>query len=291
MFDLDDYMICKGYLAPKDEQIAQRCASTIAALPAARSGTVRILDVGTGEGSQTERICTDLADRLRQAFRSPPTAVVDCVEPCPIAGRYLSEVGTRLLSLGCQVCVHPETVEEFFAKAGEEYAAVLACHSLYHFPQSSWLSLLERLMQAVATDGVLLVNLVSRESGIYRILDRLEGQGCLRNISRTVESCGHLYFSEDLEPVLQLLDCVVEGQRISSAITLPASDLSSLAADLDSGAAEATRIVRFLSFMFRVAPGDLLAIGRDVFRDLLNRGTKTVEFETIDYLYLLRRRP
>lgn len=291
MFALDDYMICKDYLAPKDDQIAQRCASIIAALPAARSDTVRILDVGTGEGSQTERICTDLADRLRKAFRSPPTLVVDCVEPCPIAGRYLREVRMRLLSRGHEFCVHPETVEEFFGKAGEEYAAVLACHALYHFPQLSWLSLLERLMQAVATGGVLLVNLVSRESEIYRILDRLEREGRLRNISRTVESCGHLYFGEDLEPIRQSLDCVVERQRISSTITLPVPDLSKLVAELDSDTAEASRIVRFFSFMFRVAPADLLAVGGDVFRDLLRRGTKTVEFETIDYLYLLRRTP
>jgi len=291
VFDLDDYLICKNYLAPKDEQIARRCASIIAALPAASLATVRILDVGTGEGSQTERICIDLARRLRKAFRSQPMVLLDCVEPCPIAGRYLCEVATRLSALGQEFRVYPETIEEFLDKMSEEYGVVLACHSLYHFPQSSWLLLLERLMQAIAPDGILLVNLVSRESGIYRILDRLEREDRLVGVPRTLESCGHLCFSEDLEPVLESLDCLVERQQISSTITLPLPELTEVLSELDTGAAEVSRIIRFFSFMFRVTPADLLAVGRDVFRDFLVGEPKAMKFESIDYLYVLRRRP
>jgi len=288
MFHFAAFLTCKPFLAAKDAKIIQAYCDELVAINRRTNEPLRLLDIGSGEASLIEAICNRFADVV--AYRGSCTVrlVVDCVEPSPEGQTYLLDFARRASDRRIEVCCHDTTVEDFLSTQRPDYDAILCCHSFYHINKDQWTSILHGLFRILGRDGVLAVNLVSRSSDIYRILDQLP-QSELERLPKIFRSYGWLYFSEDMAAVIGALDEESRCTEISAPIAFPSHAIADHVRCMATGRGGESILVRFLAFMFRLRPEDLASIGKGVLAPHAC-SVSTLTFKSIDHLYTVRRR-
>lgn len=282
-FDLDIYVTCKPFLAAKDRKIARVCVEELSAIANSTEAPFRILDVGTGEASLLRRVCARLLPSLRAKpdSDSPHVVQVDCVEPSPAGQEYVDGLGRRFCEAGLELTHRPTRIEDYLDLAGPRYDAILAFHSLYHIPRRAWLRVLRRLVARLTDEGVLLLSLVSRTSDIYGLLDTLSPVIKRQRPPRTFESQGWLYFAEDLIPVLDAIGEDVRVREIEATIRFPAREVAEARRGLANRSGQSSQLIRFLAFMLRLQPQDLVTAGSGALESLL-ADKSTLAFRSVD---------
>lgn len=288
MFDFAAFLTCKPFLAAKDAKIIQAYCDELVTIDRPTNEPLRLLDVGSGEASLIEAICNRYVDVVPTRESCAVRLVVDCVEPNPEGQTYILDFARRASNRGIEVTCHDSTVEGFLSAPRPDYDAILCCHSFYHIKKDQWTSISRGLLKVLSHKGVLAVNLVSRLSDIYRILDQLP-QSELERLPRTFESYGRLYFAEDVASVIGALDEESRCIEISAPIAFPSHIISDYLGCMATGRAGESILVRFLAFMFRLRPEDLASIGKGVLVTHA-RDSSTLTFKSIDHLYTVRRR-
>ncbi len=286
-FDFGTFLHLKGHLGAKDEQIADALGRELAAIePRMRTGPMRILDVGTGEASVTELAARHLFS-LRPDLLN--RVAIDCVEPSEMAQQYCLSFASRAASRGFQVTCHSETIEQFLRNTNAFYNGVICCHTLYHFDAERLPDIVHDMIEVLEPEGVLLLNLVSRTSDIYRLLDQIEPRLRVSQARRCFESYGWLSFAEDVAPLLANENVAFEVSSLSAPIRFSEAEVRACREDLAVGKGDESLLIQFLAFMFRVAPADLIATAPDILEVLVGKG-KDIVFKSVDHLYTIRRR-
>ena len=283
------YLACKPFLAAKDAQIVDRIATEIRRTSHATPGSLSLLDVGSGEASLIEAVSNRLVRSLPATSNPARQVQVDCVEPSPEGQVFIRGVAERLAEQKVDLALFPNTIEEFLKSSRAKYNAIICCHALYHIPEHTWVDLIHGLLDAVDSEGLLLVDLVSRTSEIYRLLDDIEPIIQRESLPRTFDSCGELRFAEDFKAVLGSIGCKWTCQAIRAPVMFPKSLVREGARSLAAGEACDSVLIQFIAFMLRLRPDDLAATAREPLGKLLtpNRGTLTFRF--VDHLYILRK--
>ncbi len=285
--DFEAFVRCKGYLSTKDHLIAESlCRAILIIADSGIDRQFRLLDIGSGEASLIESVVRGLLTarpwRSEQLF-------INCVEPTVLGDAYCREFATRASALQVPVACHAETIECFLEQTNGPYDAVVCCHTLYHIEQQHWRGLVDGLRAALAPAGVLLINLVSRTSDIYRMLDDLEPRFTRANVERCFEAFGSLVFAEDLIPLFADDAVSVSATHISAPIRFSQTEVAACADALACGIGETSALVQFLAFMFRVRPRDLERVGNDVLTKLV-ASREEITFSSTDYLYSIQWR-
>lgn len=289
-FDLSWYACCKSLLDNKDKVLANQISFILNEIFSAKNGHLNILDVGTGEASLIKKIILSYASiiRLKSNLTYLPSKF-NCVEPELAGIEQIKAITSLVSSAQIGILPHNQTIQEFLLKNTDRFDVILCIHVLYHIDRTEWMEILSRLISRLNKGGILLVNLVSYRSDIYRLLDKLEPVIVNNNLSRTFSSCGDLYFSEDLEQIIRQLDNEVTNIDISSTIDFSIEDLISELDASDISLLRNCSLIRFLSFMFRITPFDLAMYGKPLILSLLSRQTKNISFKTFDRMFIIKR--
>lgn len=288
MFDFAAFLTCKPFLAAKDAKIIQAYCDELVAIDRPKNEPLRLLDVGSGEASLIEAICNRYLDVVPTRDSCTVRLVVDCVEPNPEGQTYLLDFARRASDRGIEVVPHDSTVEDFLSAERPDYHAILCCHSFYHINKDQWTSILRGLLRILSREGVLAVNLVSRSSDIYRIMDQLP-KSEFERLPKTFESYGGRYYAEDMASVIGALDEKSRCMEISAPIAFPSHIISDYVWCMATGRGGESILVRFLAFMFRLRSEDLASIGKGVLVPHAC-GISTLSFKSVDHLYTVRRR-
>lgn len=237
MFDLELFKGCKRSLETRDRRLALVIVDEILRSPI--NNGVRFLDVGTGTGSFLRGVLDGI---LSRAHGSRIEAL--CVEPTSEAWAELGQLARDYNELDVGVSVYKGSIEAYVAEDRmESFSAAVLCHVLYHIPQSKWVQLLLHLQNMLQPSGRVLIDLVSRNSGIYRLWEKVEPVVEEADVLRRFDECGALVFAEDLAETL-------DGAGISYRREVVRARYD--AARLGAGA-----WTNALAFFFRLHPDDL----------------------------------
>ena len=287
MFDLEAYVICKEYLSNKDRRIAEYCIQLIELVSReSNAGCLRILDIGSGEGSLLQKIIAGL-DISGFAGRGIEIEV-DCVEPDKRAQHYLDDLAAFAREKGVRVVLNYQPIESFLVEKAKCYDIVLSIHSLYHINMSQWGSLLVHISRIINKNGALLVDLVSRRSSIYQIYEDVLHQVERLGLPRTFDIDGWLYFSENLNPLFFSVFPSAQLHHLKSQIVFPQDVLFKCRQALREHNMSKCELSTFLAFMFRITPSNLLIAAKDELAQVVALGNGEVNFDSEDDLFIWR---
>jgi predicted CopG family antitoxin len=273
-------------LSAKDEKIANFCCQQILSSLQNTAEDISILDVGSGEGSLLTSISQKLSVLTERNINME--IALDCVEPSPEGQEMIIAALGTIKNPRFRYSLFRETIEEFLDRNILPYSIVLCIHSLYFIRRDSWADIISKLLASKNGDVRVVVDVVSRKSDIYQIFDSLCSICDMDRLQRTFDSCGQLYFAEDLEPLLDKLPAhSVMRQPISAPITFKSETVARSRRLLHNGLGSRSEIVQFLAFMFRLLPAELARAGRDVLIELLERQKGDLTFISYDILYSL----
>lgn len=287
MFDLETYVICKEYLGNKDRRIAEHCIQLIESVSReSSSSSLRILDIGSGEGSLLRRILEGL-DVSGLAGRGIEVEV-DCVESDEGAQYYLDGLAAFAQEKGVRVALNYQPIESFLDETTKHYDIVLSIHSLYHINTSQWEILLRHISRRINKHGALLVDLVSRRSSIYQIYEDVLYRIDKLGLPRTYDIDGWLYFSEDLNQLFFSVFPDAQVHHIESRIVFPQNVLFKCRQALWERNMSKCDLSVFLAFMFRVTPSDLLVAAKDELTQVIASDNGEINFDSEEDLFIWR---
>lgn len=288
-FDLQKYAKCKKILNNKDRLLAQTISDLLLNEFNALHGTIRLLDIGTCEASLIQKILHNLSiysGNSRQCVNLFPT-LVDCVEPESTAKQHIKRVAKYIKSKNFILNHHKLSIQNFLgSKRCDLYNAILCIHVLYHIQMPEWISLFKMMIQSLMPCGAIILNLVSKKSDIFKPMQELEKQFKKHNVTRLFDSCGYMYFAEDVEQLLASVKCTVDSIDIQSTLSLEPT--------MSEGSIKQLHFVKyipfvfFLAFMYRVTVPDLLKAGKEIVKEMLQLYAYEHQFETIDKMFILR---
>jgi hypothetical protein len=213
--DFSAYLKCKPYLSAKDEKIANFCCQQILSSLQNTAEDISILDVGSGEGSLLTSISQKLSVLTERNINME--IALDCVEPSPEGQEMIIAALGTIKNPRFRYSLFRETIEEFLDRNILPYSIVLCIHSLYFIRRDSWADIISKLLASKNGDVRVVVDVVSRKSDIYQIFDSLCSICDMDRLQRTFDSCGQLYFAEDLEPLLDKLPAHSDPRRLLEA--------------------------------------------------------------------------
>ncbi|MEN3333028.1 MAG: hypothetical protein V7641_2393 [Blastocatellia bacterium] len=288
-FDFDTFLECKPYLASKDEQIITQIAQNVLEAFDPNQTSMHILDIGSGNAKIINKVCRRLHQDLTHKPFHECRISVDCIEPCSDGIKLIQQVAIE--AEGAKTLLRPQqiAIEDFLSGGGRLYDAIVCCHMLYHIELKNWKCVLDGLMNALRPGGVLVVNLVSRQSDIYRVQDEIESAKDRANLPKMHTRYGYEYFAEDLENVLYQIGHTWERQIISADITFSKGDVLE-AMEVLQDKNNNSSLLHFLAFMFRLRHDDLLAIGKTKLLELLVPVSEGITFKSIDKMFVFRRK-
>jgi SAM-dependent methyltransferase len=285
-FDFEEFLKCKPYLALKDERIVNVIVKNVLKTLEKEQYVVWLLDVGSGEATVIGKVCQRLYYH-KQFFDFH--FLVDCVEPSYEGIEFVQQLSTKVANSGILVRPQHTTIEKFLeVNKGCFYDAIICCHALYHIERKQWKYILQNLMSALRPGGILIVNLVSRNSDIYQIKSELERIEGFERLPKMYESCGFDYYAEDLENVLSQIGHTWKQEIISADIPFSSKDVSDALKNLEGGNNNSA-LIHFLAFMFRLQINDFTAIGTPILLNLLTHASKGLTFKSMDKMFIFMK--
>ena len=285
-FDFDIFSLCKPYLAEKDRCIVDQTTQyLIGLIRKSGSRSIRLLDAGSGDGTVIQNICRRLLtsnSNSTQLF----ALEVDCIEPShdglENTKRLLAQLNDSRISVNAQVV----TVEDYINNSSAlKYDAIICCHLLYHIPIPQWPSLLARLKSMISSTGILIVNLVSSKSDIYRLKVRLEQESAFKNLYKDYDRFGFEYFAEDFESVIKKESQAWDRSTLSANIRFTSAELAEAHECLrqsETGSA----LLRFLAFIYRITENDLLQASDELLANLPPSNAAGLVFKMQDTMFV-----
>lgn len=280
--DFEHYFLCKPFLRSKDKIILSHSISEIERWVPLKD--IRILDVGSGDASLVEDLCKSLLGRHAGISIS-----VDAIEPSQEACHMVDLAGGRLRSAGVRFRRIRTTLEEFLNNNHTKYDIVLCVHVFYFLTPGRWGRTVRSLCQCLSRSGIVLIDLVSRESAIYKDLWRqIEPVVKARRLRRTYATCGRLVFCEDLSRLVKLgvymhNECIVRATVRFSAKEVAEANRLKLA-----GLLQHSPLSNFLAFMFRVEPLSFSHVLAERWDRLLPAEPRVLRYSSIDQLFVIR---
>jgi 2-polyprenyl-3-methyl-5-hydroxy-6-metoxy-1,4-benzoquinol methylase len=280
--DFEHYFLCKPFLRAKDKIILSHSISAIERWVPLTD--IRILDVGSGDASLVEDLCKSLLDR------HPGISIaVDAIEPSQEACHLVDLAGGRLRSAGVRFRRIRTTLEAFLEHNHTKYDIVLCVHVFYFLAPGHWARTVRSLCQFLSRSGLVLIDLVSRESAIYKdIWHRIEPIVKARRLRRTYATCGRLVFCEDLSRLVKLDGYMHNVGIVRATVRFSAKDVAEANRLRLAGLLQHSPLSNFLAFMFRVEPvsfSHVLAEGWDRF---LPAESRELRYASIDQLIVIR---
>ena len=290
MVDFQDYLLCKPYLQQKDINIANECAILILSNCNSNKFSLRILDVGSGEGSLLGKIIEHLFNDHTHELKD---VTIDCVEPSKEGCAYLKEL-KRVTGSKMNIYIHQLSIEDFLdnISLSTRYDVILAIHSFYFFPKSKWIPLINMLLNHIANDGFILIDLVSKKSDIYLLYNSLKKIIFSSNVKMAFDEYGYYYFGEDLAKLIYSQANVnVITENIIAPITFNDRELRDfLQVAKSNNPMKQNIIINFLGFMYRIKYNDMQKMANIVAEKLRIKTKCSLTFRSIDFLFELKRR-
>ncbi len=287
VFDITTFLNCKPYLISKDNRIVTFVTQKILEPLDQKQMNMRILDVGSGDATVIAHVCYLLSSYVNHESHLKFRITVDCVEPCSYGIKLIRQMTKKVKDSGISMIPRHSTIENFLINRTGNYNAIVCCHTLYHIKLPKWKSVIQHLMSALQQDGILILNLVSYKSDIYRIKDTIEKIPGFQKFPKMYKNYGYDYYAEDLEDVLTQLGNNWEEITILADISFPREDVYEAIKELHGGSGNSS-ILQFFAFMFRIRHDDLLAIGKNILLELLIKASEGITFKSIDKMFIFR---
>lgn len=287
-FDFTAFLKCKPYLSSKDQRITTFITQKILEILDQNQQFIRVLDVGSGDATVIAQVCQQLNPFVHNVSYPKFRVTVDCVEPCPDGIKLIRQMATKATDSEILMIPRHSTIENFLINETYNYDVIICCHALYHIERSKWNSILKGLMSILNPGGILIVNLVSRQSDIYRIKDKIERIDGYQNLPKMYRRYGYDYYAEDLEDNLSQFKNTFKEKIITSNISFSQEDVCEAIKELHIGSHNSS-LLQFLAFMFRLQYNDLLSIGKSILMEHLIPASEGIIFKSIDKMFLFKR--
>jgi len=285
--DFKEYVICKPYLTQKDDLIVNECFKYIVDRKDKNRSSIRILDIGSGEGSLIRKIIYKL--KKYEFFNNGFNIVIECLEPTDEGSNYLMKIKNEFLHSNIEINLIKLRIEDFLEKntTMDKYDLILAIHSFYFINKQYWLSVIKKLMDIIRLDSKIIIGLVSRKSDIYNIYNQIDNEKLNHNYDRAFDEYGSYNFAEDLlDILLRHHEINYQTKNIIAPINFKESE-GDIFYDAISNNYSKIRssVIEFLAFMFRHTYNDMKVMLHLLQEKHFFKKKGAISFRSSDYIF------